>query len=179
MADDRARSGKEARDWQETGPGLARGVCRGLYHFGYACLTEFKLNGRRRADVIGMDSGGTLVIVEVKSSVEDFRADRKWSEYRDYCDHFFFAVPEAFPREILPADCGLLIADAYGATLVREAPQLPLSTARRRIQTLRFAQTAALRLTRYTDPDPIVRHGLSETQTQSFGQGINGGTRLL
>ena len=171
------------RAWDDTGPGLARGVCRGLYHLGYACLTEFKLTTRRRVDVIGMDAGGVIVIVEVKTSPEDFRADRKWSEYRDSCDHFFFAVPQHFPRGILPPDCGLMIADAYGTAVAREAPLLPLSTTRRRIQTLRFAQTAAQRLVRYTDPDPMARHGMAEEQAQGFGlglgQGLNGGTRLL
>ena len=160
----------------ETGPGLARGVCRGLFHLGFVCLTEFKLTPRRRVDVIGMDAGGLIVIVEVKTSPEDFRADRKWPEYRDFCDHFFFAVPERFPAKILPADCGLLVADAYGAAIRREAPHLPLSRARRRTQTLRFAQTAAQRLARYTDPDPIARYVPNESL---LAPGLDGRVRLL
>ena len=160
----------------ETGPGLARGVCRGLYHLGFVCLTEFKLTARRRVDVIGMDSGGLIVIVEVKTGPEDFRADRKWPEYRDYCDHFFFAVPERFPAAILPADCGLLVADAYGAAVRRAAPARPLSRARRRAQTLRFAQTAAQRLARYTDPDPMARYLPNESL---LAPGLDGRPRLL
>ena len=116
--------------------GLARGVCRGLYHLGYTCLTEFQLASRRRVDVIGMDAGGIILIVEVKSSIEDFRADRKWREYQDFCDFFFFAVAEDFPRQALPEDCGLLIADPYGAAIVRQAPRLKLNAARRRAETL-------------------------------------------
>ena len=173
MAD---KASETARAPGETGPGLARGVCRGLYHLGFVCLTEFKLTSRRRVDVIGMDAGGLIVIVEVKTSPEDFRADRKWPEYRDYCDHFFFAVPEPFPTGILPEDCGLLIVDAYGAAVRREAPALPLSPARRRIQTLRFAQTAAQRLARYTDPDPIARYVPNESL---LGPGLDGQVRLL
>lgn len=159
----------------ETGPGLARGVCRGLYHLGFVCLTEFRLTSRRRVDVFGMDAGGLIVIVEVKTSPEDFRADRKWPEYQDFCDHFFFAVPESFPAQILPEGCGLLIADAYGAAIVREAPPLRLSPARRRVQTLRFGQTAALRLARYSDPDPVARH----VPRESPAPGLNGSARLL
>ena len=170
------KASETARPPGETGPGLARGVCRGLYHLGFVCLTEFKLTSRRRVDVIGMDAGGLIVIVEVKTSPEDFRADRKWPEYRDFCDHFFFAVPERFPAEILPADCGLLVADAYGAAIRRAAPQLRLSPARRRTQTLRFAQTAAQRLARFTDPDPMARYVPNESL---LAPGLDGRARLL
>ncbi len=145
-----------------SGPDLARGVCRGLYHLGYNCLTEFKLTSRRRVDVIGMDASGVILIVEIKSSIEDFRADRKWQEYLAFCDFFFFAVGQDFPREVLPADCGLLIADPYTAAVVRDAPLLKLNAARRRAQTLRFAHTAAQRLARFTDSAPLARPGLEQ-----------------
>lgn len=136
------------------GPSLARGVCRALHQLGYVSLTEFTLGSGRRADVIAMDAGGAIAIVEVKSSLADYRADRKWRGYLDYCDLFFFAVPEDFPREVLPEDCGLLVADAYGAAVVREAPVLDLHPSRRKAQLLRFAQVAALRLGRLIDPPP-------------------------
>ena len=132
---------------------LARGVRRTLTDLGYASLTEFTLRSGRRVDVIGLDAGGAIAIVEIKSSLEDFRADRKWREYLDYCDRFFFAVPEGFPRQVMPEDCGLMVADAYGAAILREAPELPLNPARRRAQILRFAQTAARRLSDVTEPD--------------------------
>lgn len=131
---------------------LARGVGRALHEFGYTSLSEFTLPSGRRVDLMGVDSGGTILIVEIKSRLEDFRGDRKWPEYLDYCDHFYFAVPERFPREVLPPECGLLVADAYGAAVVREAPRLRLHPARRRVQILRFAWTAAQRLAQLTDP---------------------------
>ena len=137
---------------RQNGVDLARGVCRALEARGYASLTEFKLRTGRRVDVIGIDPGGLIAIVEVKASVEDFRADRKWPQYVDFCDHFFFAVPEGFPRDLVPEDCGLLIADAYGAALVRAAPLRPLGAGRRRAQILRFAHTAAQRLARHEAP---------------------------
>ena len=131
---------------------LARGVIRALNDLGQASLTEFTLRSGRRVHVIGLDPGGQLTIVEIKSSLEDFRADRKWRGYLDYCDRFFFAVAEGFPQEVLPEDCGLMIADGYGAAVLREAPLLPLAPARRRAQILRFAQTAAQRLNQVGDP---------------------------
>ncbi len=181
----RAQRSEAAARPGDIGVGLARGVCRGLYHLGYTCLTEFKLTSRRRVDVIGLDAGGVVVIVEVKSSLEDFRADRKWPEYLAYCDYFYFAVPVEFPRAVLPEDCGLLVADFYGAALAREAPLLKLNANRRRVQTLRFAQTAAQRLTRFTDPDPTARHslgpdrGLDPDLDVDFGLGTNAGPRLF
>ena len=94
---------------------LARGICRALSALGYGALTEFPLNNGRRVDVIAVSGGGDIVIVEIKTSTADFRADRKWSEYLDYCDAFYFAVPASFPVALLPEDCGLIIADDYGA----------------------------------------------------------------
>ena len=131
---------------------LERGVTRALHDLGQASLTEFTLRSGRRVDVIGLDPAGRLTIIEIKSSLEDFRADRKWRDYLDYCDRFFFAVTEGFPQEVLPEDCGLMIADGYGAAILREAPLLPLAPARRRAQILRFARAAAQRLNRTADP---------------------------
>lgn len=131
---------------------LARGVCRGFAEQGLVSLTEFALANGRRADVIALDGRGKLVIVEVKSSLADFRSDAKWPEYRDFCDHFYFAVAADFPRKVLPTDCGLILADAYGAVVERMAPEHALNAARRKAVTLRFAQAAARRLNLQLDP---------------------------
>ena len=85
--------------------------------------------------------------------IEDFRTDQKWPEYRDYCDRLFFAVAPAFPREILPADTGLIIADRYGGEIVRAAPEHKLAGARRKAMTLRLVHTAAFRLQAAIDPE--------------------------
>lgn len=131
---------------------LARGVGRALANYGYNSLTEFVLRSGRRVDVIALDPKGRITIVEIKSSLEDFRSDSKWPEYLEYCDAFFFAVPETFPREIIPPDVGLMVADAYGAAVIRESPALALNGARRRTLLLRFALAASKRLQSYTDP---------------------------
>ena len=131
---------------------IARGVCRALVQRGFATLTEFSLANGRRADVMGLGRGGELVIVEVKSSVPDFRSDEKWPEYRDYCDRFYFAVAEDFPRALIPEDCGLIVADAFGGAILREAPSQALAAARRKAVTLSFALTGAERLRRLLDP---------------------------
>src|SRR5215469_13166697 len=131
---------------------LARGVGRALAQRGYASLTEVSLANGRRADVMGLGRAGELVIVEVKSSLQDFRSDVKWPEYREYCDRFYFAVPENFPREAIPEDCGLIVADGFGAAVLREAPVLALSAARRKAVTLRFALLGSERLRRLVDP---------------------------
>ena len=109
-------------------------------------------NGRR-ADIAAVAESGEIWIVEIKSSIEDFRTDQKWPEYRDYCDRLFFAVAPAFPREILPADTGLIIADRYGGEIVRAAPEHKLAGARRKAVTLRLVHTAAFRLQAAIDPE--------------------------
>ena len=131
---------------------IKRGVRRTLAAHGLASLTEFTLSGGRRADVAAVDGKGRLTIVEVKSSVADFRADAKWPEYRDYCDLFYFAVGIGFPVALIPEDCGLMVADAYEASVLRDPPDHPLNAARRRAVLLRFAAAAAGRLHRIEDP---------------------------
>ena len=133
---------------------LRRGVARLLTDLGYAVLYEFKLTNGRRVDVIGLNDETEFVIVEIKSSVEDFRGDRKWREYLPYCERFYFAVPERFPERLLPGDCGVIVADAYGGAVRREASPIAVNAARRRRQVLRFALAAAGRLQRRIDPGP-------------------------
>jgi hypothetical protein len=131
---------------------LARGVCRALAAHGFGAITEFPLRSGRRVDVIAINDKGETVIVEIKTSVEDFRADQKWPEYRDFCDSFYFAVPRVFPCELVPRECGLMIADEYGAVIVRAAPPAAMNGSRRRAQTARLAMLASLRLQRLLDP---------------------------
>jgi hypothetical protein len=139
---------------------LARGICRALDRQGYASLVEVPLANGRRADVLALGKGGDLLIVEIKTSVADFRADRKWTAYREYADRLYFAVPNAFPLMLIPEECGLMVADAFGAETLRHGEARPLAPARRRSVTLRFALLAATRLRRLIDPqaplgDPV------------------------
>lgn len=130
---------------------ICRGVARLMHSLDADCLFEFKLRTKRRADVIGLDRNGAFTIIEIKSSVADYRADGKWPDYTGFCDQFFFAVPSNFPTHILPEDCGVILADGYGGEIVRPAPQLAMNASRRRALTLLFARTAATRLRRITD----------------------------
>lgn len=131
---------------------IFRGVRRALAARGFVSMAEFRLASGRRADVLAIDDAGTVVIVEVKSGVPDFRSDQKWPEYQDWCDAFYFAVDDAFPTELIPDDCGLMVADAYGAEVLREAPERRLAPARRKTLILRAALTGAARLHRLEDP---------------------------
>ena len=131
---------------------LARGTARALAQLGHASLFEVPLANGRRADIVALGRDGSLLIVEVKSSVADFRSDRKWPDYRAFCDRLAFAVPADFPRALIPEDCGLIVADPFGAHVVREGAHLPLAPARRRAVTLRLARLGLSRLQRLADP---------------------------
>src|SRR5258707_14007305 len=98
---------------------LARGVCRALQQRGYASLLECALANGRRADIMALGRGGEIAIVEIKSSLPDFRADRKWPDYWEFCDRLYFAVAADFPRDLLPAECCLIVADPFGAAGAR------------------------------------------------------------
>ena len=136
----------------ETALMIQRGVARLLRASGFAVLPEFTLGSGRRADLIGIGGGGEIWIVEIKSSPGDFRADAKWPEYRDYCDRLYFAIPASMDAEMMPADTGLMVADSWGADILREAEAASLHAARRRAVTLAFARAAALRLHGLYDP---------------------------
>lgn len=131
---------------------VARGVCRLLDRLGHVGLTEFVLRNGRRADVIALGPAGELTIVEVKSSLADFRADAKWPDYLEFCERYYFAVPHGFPLQALPADQGVIVADGYDAAILREPERRPLAAARRKAVTLRFGQVAARRLRLLLDP---------------------------
>ena len=136
----------------ETALLVQRGVCRLLREAGFATLTEFTLRTGRRADIIAVNTAGLIWIVEIKSSLEDYRADSKWPEYRGYCDRLFFAIPQSMEQEIIPADTGLIVADGWGADILRHPQETPLHAARRKAVTLAFARAAALRLHGLYDP---------------------------
>ncbi|MFZ4109539.1 MAG: MmcB family DNA repair protein [Polymorphobacter sp.] len=141
---------------------VRRGTCRLLVRAGVAPLAEVPLGGGRRADILGIDAQGRLTLVEIKVSLADLRGDRKWPEYLDYCDRFFWAVPPGFPLGLFdtpdfqPDRTGLIIADRFDGEDVRAAPWVPLNTSRRKAETLRFARRAALRLQGLSDPDQAV-----------------------
>ncbi|MEM7192008.1 MAG: MmcB family DNA repair protein [Pseudomonadota bacterium] len=131
---------------------LQRGVCRTLRAHGHSVITELSLANGRRADVVGLSAKGDITIVEVKSCLNDYRTDGKWHDYLDYCDKLYFAVSSEFPARIIPDHTGLILADRYGAELVREPQEVRLSAARRKAMMLCFARAAALRLQHHLDP---------------------------
>ncbi len=123
-------------------------------------MTELPLSTGHRADVVALGRGGEIWIVEIKSSLADFQADAKWPEYRSHCDRFFFAVASDFPLDVLPDGTGLILADRFGAEMMRDAPEHKLAGGRRKAVTLRFARAAAMRL--HMTVDPGVKGGFQE-----------------
>jgi hypothetical protein len=134
---------------------IARGVRRMLRARGFSSVTELSLLDGRRADVVALHGDGSLLIVEIKSSVADFRADHKWRDYGAHCDRLYFAIPPDVPQEIMPIEAGLILADPYGAEILREPQAQRLASATRRAMLLLFAQAAADRLHRLADPNGI------------------------
>lgn len=132
----------------ETTLGVTRGAARLLADMGYAPLMEVCLPNGRRADVMALGRKGDIVIVEVKSGLDDYRVDRKWPEYAPFCDAFFFAVAPEFPDGILPDEPGLIVADQFGGAVVRNAPVIALAPPRRKALTLAFARLGAMRTMR-------------------------------
>lgn len=136
-----------------TARAIARGTTRLLHSLGFSVVSELPLASGRRADLVALGGDGELWIVEIKSSPADLRADRKWSDYRHHCDRLFFATTAEVPPGTFPPDAGLIVADAFGATISSEAPEHRLHAAARKRMLLSFARAAALRLSVLADPE--------------------------
>jgi hypothetical protein len=138
-------------------PGAAdilRGVARALCAADQAVLPEVPLANGRRADLLALDRSGAITLVEIKSCRADFRADRKWQSYLEFCDRFYFAVAAGFPLDLLPEGEGLILADRFAGEILREARPRTLCAARRKAMLIRFARASAGRLRTLLDPQP-------------------------
>jgi hypothetical protein len=131
---------------------IQRGVGRMLIGLGFSVVTELTLGSARRADVAALGPTGEVWIVEIKSSLDDLRADRKWPDYRRHSDRLYFATHAGVPTAAFPPDAGLILADAFGAEIIAEAPEHRLTAATRKAVLLRFAHAAARRYHRLADP---------------------------
>ncbi len=136
-----------------TAAAIQRGTGRMLLNAGFASICELSLANGRRADVIAVNTKGEIWIVEIKSSPADYLSDHKWHEYMAYCDRFYFAIPADMDPGLIDETAGLMIADAWGAEIVREASEAKLSGARRKAVTLLLARSASLRLQSTIDPN--------------------------
>jgi hypothetical protein len=140
------------RRQSETALAIARGAARFLGSLGFSCVTEVTLPSGRRADLVAMNERAEIWIIEIKSSLDDLRADQKWHEYRVHCDRLFFAFTQDLPCDVFPPDTGLIVADAYGAHLHCDAPEHRLPAATRKVMMARFGLVAARRINRLIDP---------------------------
>ncbi len=136
---------------------VARGIIRLFCRQDLFAILEMPLPNGRRADLMAIDSKGGLTIVEIKVSRSDLVGDCKWTDYLEYCDRFFWAVPPHLAQileqeRFLPSDAGLIVADRYDAAVIRSAAHRPLAPARRKAQVLQFARRAARRLSAQIDP---------------------------
>ncbi len=141
-----------APSFPERSLAVRRAAARLCGRLGWAPVYEVPLPNGRRADILALRPDGGFVCIEVKSGPRDFLSDGKWPDYRDFSDELYFAVDDAFPLELLPAEVGLIVASEGFADIVREAPAHLLAPARRRRLLQRFAWIAALRLAAMEDP---------------------------
>lgn len=137
---------------------VARGIARLFARNDIWCLAEMPLRNGRRADLMGIDPKGQIVIVEIKVSRADLLGDAKWPDYLDFCDRFFWGLPPELDRACLegagfmPGRCGVIVADGYDAEILRPASLHPLAAARRKVEVERLARTALRRQLAALDP---------------------------
>lgn len=139
---------------------VARGIARLFRRNQIWVAPEVALPNGRRADLMGIDSRGAVVIVEIKVARADLLGDGKWTEYLEHCDRFYWGLPPTLDAGLvqspafLPETTGLIIADAYDAEIIRPAATRPLAAARRKSETARLACMALRRLNLTHDPAP-------------------------
>ncbi len=135
-----------------------RGITRLFARNNIWCAAEVPLQNSRRADLMGIDAKGLIVIVEIKVARADLLGDSKWPDYLDYCDRFYWGVPPGLDRAPLSSSAyqpdlsGVIVADGYDAEIVRQAPLTRLAAARRKVQIERLARIAMRRHTALLDP---------------------------
>ncbi|MEP2735347.1 MAG: MmcB family DNA repair protein [Erythrobacter sp.] len=138
---------------------VARGIIRLFARNGIWCLTEMPLRNNRRADLMGIDAKGQIIIVEIKVARGDLLGDHKWPDYLDFCDRFYWGLPPTLDRGPLdtdgfrPDNCGVIVADAYDAEIIRPAPLAPLAAARRKVEVERLARASMRRMAGLIDPE--------------------------
>ncbi|MCY1670467.1 MmcB family DNA repair protein [Novosphingobium sp. SL115] len=137
---------------------VARGICRLFARNDIWCLPEMPLRSGRRADLMGIDAKGQVVIVEIKVSRADLLGDAKWTDYLDHCDRFYWGLAPHLDRAVLetedflPHSCGVIVADGYDAEILRSAPTVPLVAARRKAEVERLARASLRRQLVGIDP---------------------------
>ena len=138
---------------------VARGIKRLFARNDIWCVEEMALPNNRRADLMGIDARGQIVLVEIKVARGDLLGDNKWPDYLDFCDRFFWGVPPVLDRSpletegFMPERCGVIVADGYDAEILRQAPLEPLAAARRKSQVEKLARIAMRRNTALIDPN--------------------------
>lgn len=143
----------------ETATMVARGITRLFARNDIWCVAEMPLRNGRRADLMGVDTKGRVIIVEIKVQRGDLLGDGKWPDYLDHCDKFYWGVPPGLDRGPLEAEnyrpdcCGIIVADGYDGEILRPAPLHPLAPARRKVEIERLARCAMRRLAAVGDPD--------------------------
>lgn len=131
---------------------VARGISRLFARNNIWCLAEMPLRSGRRADLMGIDDKGRIVIVEIKVSRADLLGDGKWPDYLEFCDRYFWGLPPELDRApldgpaFMPDRCGVIVADGYDGEIIRPAPALSMAAARRKVEVERLARTALRRL---------------------------------
>jgi hypothetical protein len=135
---------------------LARGLTRHFLQRGLCAIPEVPLPNGRRADLVALGRAGEITIVEIKSSVADFRSDAKWRDYLGFCDRFYFASHVDVPAAIFPEEAGLILCDGFGAEILREDGRRALPGPTRKALTIAFARLAATRLAGLLDPEALV-----------------------
>ena len=139
----------------ERASAIRRAAARLCLRLGWAPLHEVSLPNGRRADILALRPDGCFACIEVKSGPRDFLTDLKWQDYRECADELFFAVDTDFPQDLLPTETGIIVAAGLEAELLRDAPQHPLTSVRRRALLNRFALLAAGRLATLQDPGGV------------------------
>lgn len=158
MSDSPAIDRADTAQSGETAAEVARGIMRLFARNDVWLIPEIPLRNGRRADLMGLDPKGRVVIVEIKVQRGDLLGDGKWPDYLDFCDRFYWGVPPHLDRSPLEGDgyrpdcCGIVVADGYDGEIVRPAPLHPLAAARRKVEVERLARAAMRRMTVAADP---------------------------
>jgi hypothetical protein len=108
----------DIRGQSETERAIETGVCWLLRKEGCLVLRQLILPSGKKPDIVALHSNGEIWIIEIKSSVRDFRTDPKWPEYHDFCHRLFFAITPNL-KDVFPKQHGLIRANSFDGKIIR------------------------------------------------------------
>ena len=131
---------------------ILRNTMRFLSNKGYKMITEFALPNKKRVDLIGINREKKVIIIEVKSNFMSIKKDKKWENYLNYCNLFYFALSEVPEKFKFKKKIGFIKSTRLETKIVKDCEYIKMKKLKKNKIIFNFAASAAYKFHRLVDP---------------------------